>query len=419
VAAAAVLVALAGAAPAGAVQDTFLQVADQPAATLLLPYFEVDLDDPAGVTTTFSVNNASASAAVAHVTVWSDLSVPVLAFDVYLTGYDVQVIDLRDVLEGRLPVTADAGADPGDNISNQGPLSQDINFPGSTGPCGFGGTTYPPELPPETVAHVQAALTGQFSALAGGCCGRALGDRVARGYVTVDTVTQCSLEVPGSPGYFFGIADYRNIFWGEYFLFRGGRSPQASGDTLVPVLADSTPHPETVPGEYTFYARYVASAGTDRRQPLATTFAARYRAAAGGRTRDTTDLLVWRDAKVVQEPFECGTLPPWYPLGQEKLIAFDEEERATVLSGVRPFPAATQRVRVGGPALPVPYEAGWLYLNLNTGVAEAPGIPTEDPGRAQAWVVELHEAGGGRVAIGHRAIPLDHASGPHAPDPDL
>ena len=30
-------------------------------------------------------------------TVWSDLSVPVLDFDVYLTGYDVQSFDLRNI----------------------------------------------------------------------------------------------------------------------------------------------------------------------------------------------------------------------------------------------------------------------------------------------------------------------------------
>ena len=51
-----------------------------PAATLLLPYFEVNLNDPNGLTTLFSVNNASATAVLAHVVLWSDLSVPVLAF---------------------------------------------------------------------------------------------------------------------------------------------------------------------------------------------------------------------------------------------------------------------------------------------------------------------------------------------------
>ena len=47
-----------------------------------------------------SINNASATAVLAHVTVWSDWSVPVLDFDVYLTGYDVQTINLREVLLG-------------------------------------------------------------------------------------------------------------------------------------------------------------------------------------------------------------------------------------------------------------------------------------------------------------------------------
>ncbi|HEX6865177.1 MAG TPA: hypothetical protein VF414_20270, partial [Thermoanaerobaculia bacterium] len=35
---------------------------DVPAATLLLPYFEVDIANQNGVTTLFSINNASATA---------------------------------------------------------------------------------------------------------------------------------------------------------------------------------------------------------------------------------------------------------------------------------------------------------------------------------------------------------------------
>src|SRR5215203_2248167 len=86
---------------------------DVPAATLLLPYFEVDLANQNGVNTLFSINNASATAVLAHVTVWSDQSVPVLDFDVYLTGYDVQTLSLREVLQnGNLPTTASAGQDP-------------------------------------------------------------------------------------------------------------------------------------------------------------------------------------------------------------------------------------------------------------------------------------------------------------------
>ena len=74
---------------------------DVPAATLLLPYFEVDLDNADGINTLLSINNASATAILAHVTLWSDLSVHVLDFSIYLTGYDVQTLNLKDLLVNR------------------------------------------------------------------------------------------------------------------------------------------------------------------------------------------------------------------------------------------------------------------------------------------------------------------------------
>src|SRR5215510_525126 len=154
---------------------------DVPAATLLVPYFEVDLSNPNGVTTLFSINNASATAVLAHVVVWSDLSVPVLDFNVYLTGYDVQSINLRDILvSGTIPRTASAGQDPGDTISPKGQFSQDINFASCTGQLP------PPALPASFIDHLQKSLTGKSSPILGNrCAGRDLGDRIARGYVTV------------------------------------------------------------------------------------------------------------------------------------------------------------------------------------------------------------------------------------------
>jgi len=128
---------------------------DVPAATLLLPYFEVDLSGPNGVTTLFSINNASATAVLAHVVVWSDLSVPVLDFNVYLTGYDVQTVNVRDILAGNLPQTASAGQDPGDKISPKGSFSQDINF------ASCSGQLPPPNLPADFISHLQLSLTGQ------------------------------------------------------------------------------------------------------------------------------------------------------------------------------------------------------------------------------------------------------------------
>ncbi|HEV8239629.1 MAG TPA: hypothetical protein VGS57_09690, partial [Thermoanaerobaculia bacterium] len=272
---------------------------DVPAATLLLPYFEVDLSSQNGVQTLFSINNASASAAVAHVTVWTDESIPTLDFDIYLTGYDVQTINLYDIFHfGNLPRTADAGADTGNPpISPKGSLSQDINFPGSSGPCVAAYTN--PVLDATRLSNLQAAHTGHNAPAYGGCLGANYGDNIARGYVTVDSVTQCNLLFPSSATYFSGgIADNRNILWGDYFYVNSSQN-FAQGETLVHVEACPTPsvgngagHCPFVPGQYTFYGRYAAVAGQDQREPLSTTFASRY--INGGLFNGGTDLIVWR-----------------------------------------------------------------------------------------------------------------------------
>ena len=74
-----------------------------PAATLLVPYFEVNLDDANGVTTLFSINNASAAPTIAHVIFWTDWSFPTVDFDIFLTGYDVVGVNVRDVFNGNIP----------------------------------------------------------------------------------------------------------------------------------------------------------------------------------------------------------------------------------------------------------------------------------------------------------------------------
>ncbi|MGV3519001.1 hypothetical protein, partial [Luteitalea sp.] len=139
-------------------------VANRPGATLLLPYFEVDLANPAGATTLFSINNASATAVLGHVTVWSDLGVPVFAFNVYLTGYDVQTVNLRDIFSGTVPRTASAGQDPTNTISPRGVLSQDINFASCNGQLPL------PAVPASLREHLVSSLTGGGSSYFGGQC---------------------------------------------------------------------------------------------------------------------------------------------------------------------------------------------------------------------------------------------------------
>lgn len=376
-----------------------------PAATLLLPYFEVDIQDPNGITTLFSVTNASASAVLVHMVVWSDLSVPVLDFDVYLTGYDTQIVNLRDIIvSGIFPRTADAGADPTDTISNKGFLSQDINFPGATGPCveafptGSIGSIY--------TTHMQTSLTGTFSPLLGGCAGQNFGDNIARGYITMDTVTQCSLLFPGDPGYFAGgIPTSQNVLFGDY-QYVDPSNNFAQGESMVSIEAASrsfaqgpTAYAPFVAGDYTFYGRYVGWTGIDQREPLPSMWGVRYN--TGGALDGGTDLIVWRDATVPQGAFPCASRPSWYPLAANTVVAFDEEENPYEAPGCTvspcsidegtPFPAEAQRVAVGVDPIFTPANSGWIYLNLNTTVVGSanPNVPL-----AQSWVVAVGSSQG-------------------------
>jgi hypothetical protein len=416
-----------------------------PAATLLLPYFECALDAnlipiPTAVQTLFSINNASATAVIAHVTLWTDESVPTLDFDVYLTGYDVQTINLCDIFRGNLPITASDGQDPNDTanpndgISNQGPLSQDINFASCTGRLPY----VNPAVNATLLAHLRNAHVGRFTSVYGGCSGFDHGDTIARGYVTVDTTTQCSLDFPSTPGYFSGVASYQNVLWGDYF-FDIDEEDFAQGETLVHIEAcqpgngyigyvgTGTSGVNTCPfgaGDYTFYGRYVGGLGTDQREALATTFSARY--LSGGPFDAGTDLLVWRDSKTTPTgvnglAWDCDDEAGWFPLNQADAVAFDEQENSTDLcfegDNISPptggadtcFPLEAQRVSLDGgntagddPA--PPYAFGWIFLNLNTTVAGGLFNPT-----AQAWVTTFSSASG-RYAVGYDAVARDQAN---------
>jgi hypothetical protein len=367
-------------APAAA--EAAAHLVNEPAATLLLPYFEVALPKrpgkkAKGPTTVFSVRNAALDPALVHVVLWSDYGVPVIFFDLYLTGYDAETIDLAAVIDGRLPVTADAARDPGDTLSPQGAFSLDVSFPGCD-------SVLPPQaqLPPDSVAHMRAALTGKPSPLFGNLCfGSDYGEKkpVARGYVTVDAVNQCSLVYPDSPGYFAGgagIAANTNVLFGDYAVI-DRKKKSAWGGPLVHIRADAGDPLTDGAGDYTFYAGLLGVTGADNRQPLGSTWGARF--VTDPKDPDFpggTTAVVWRDSKVPQTPFPCGSVPSPHPLAQEQIVAFDEAENPEQpmlpavpplpAQPVFPFPLATQRVPVGDEAFPVSFARGWLYLNLNT-----------------------------------------------------
>ena len=366
-------------------------------ATLLLPYFEVDLGG--GVTTLLAINNASAAAALARVTLWTDEGVRTLGFNLYLTGYDVQSINLRDVFQGLLPGTASTGQDPADTISPQGALSQDLSFPACAG-------LLPPAPPgPAFLADLRAAHTGQPSAVFGGdCAGRDLGDGIVRGYLTVDAVGECGISGPGDPGYFqaggTGVATNQNVLWGDYFIVDPAGN-LAHGDRLVAIEASAADPRTDGAGDYTFYGHLVGGTGADNREPLATSFATRY--LSGGAFSGGTSLLAWRDrgSATPDATFACGSPP--LELEQSRLLAFDESENVVDLAGSRPFSAASQRTGVGGSELPVASPFGWLLIGLDAGPGPHFGTTR------QGFVATAMEAEG-RFGVGFRAISLDSAS---------
>jgi len=424
-----------------------------PAATLLLPYFEVNIDDPSGIDTFFSINNASATSALTHVIIWTDLSVEALDFNVYLTGYDVQTIGLGLIIrDGILPVTGDANS-----LSHRGSYSGP--HPGSQSSVDLGSCAsympYPtPAFEPDSdyLIHLQSILTGGPSPIYNGRCGGLpYLDGIARGYVTVDVVNDCTLNTPCEEGYFWvggapgGVGEFDNILWGDWYMIDYANN-FAQGDTLVHIEAAD---PADLVGgttlNGTFYGRCNVSLNTpfadpwfDRREPLPTTFATRFYqndAFDGG-----TDLLVWRDSVIQNlvaelypqygdhawEGFNCNIGPLWYPLSQRQTVTFDEQENPEALCTISPcpeedilFPAEAQRVSI--PDLDVVPQSGWLYLNLNQGPFNFPEFgPTTV--LSQAWVTSVHSAAG-RFSAGLSAIQLDNfcdntsiVIGPYGPD---
>lgn len=437
--------------------SSLVTVSDTAGATLLGPYFEVDLSNSTGMNTIFSINNTGAvafntfgnppqtfvqqngpTAVLAHVVIWSDLGVPVFNFNIYLTGYDVQTIDMRQVLNGNLPQTATAGQDPTDTISPKGRFSQDINFAScnsnfAPAPTFSSSAGLPPAaLTAATIANLQTSLTGNPSAsVSGKCAGAVHNDNIARGYITVDTVNNCTSRFPGDVGYIGAGGGGDQTFQsyqltGEVF-YVDQLHAIARGDNMVHIHASTTDPLVSTAGNYTFYGRYDGWNAADGRQPLPNGFAARF--LNGNFTGDpppaisaawgvgtvpggSTSLVVWRDSKASSQYFTCGALPSPFPLGQEGLAAFDEQEHPQVASGNSlfafgtAFPLATQVVRVGSAALPVSFNSGWVFLDLSNTINGNPNPPS-DPAAAQAWVQVIEQNFNGTISVMHRAQATD------------
>ena len=396
-------------------------VDEVPATTLLYPYFEVDLDNPSGTQTLISVTSTTATAVLSHVTLWSDLGVPVFTFDIYLTGYDTHSFSVRDILvDGIVPRSASAGQDPGDTISPKGPHSQDINFASCNGflpPAPLPATwQIPTSAAPYNLTSVdslQKELTGKAStrqtsldpASTIKCVGHDYNDRIARGYITMDTVNSCTSQPPTDASFFANRIKVQNVLVGDTIIVNTttGRlymanSAQIEGNLTDPVVGTA--------GRYTFYGRYNGWDASDKREPLATNWGG-INVASG-----QTDAVVWRDTKTPYTPstsLNCPASPgaapggaPWQPLTHEQMLAFDTQENSVVPTGL--FSFATGRYALGGADMPIPgtSKVAWLFSNLNTAIAGNPN-PTSDPNASQSFVSFLRRPQGSAFSGGSAA----------------
>src|SRR3954451_20798727 len=149
------------------------------AATLLLPYFEIDLQAADAQTTLFTITNVSRYSQIAHVTLWTDWSFPVLTFNIFLAGYDVQSINVRDILVSGI-VASPVGTGPTTAKSPLGLLTSPANGgPGYANP-NFNAVidcdALPGTIPDRLMSAVRSALTtGVYNPGGLASCARAVG----------------------------------------------------------------------------------------------------------------------------------------------------------------------------------------------------------------------------------------------------
>lgn len=373
----------AGTGPATTNNNDSCDIGVTPAATLLLPYFEVETAGAAGTgpTTLFTITNTSRYAQIAHVTLWTNWSAPVLDFNIFLTGYDVQSINLYDVIvrgivapqasgapgtssttvpgtSTGIPPTANpalvpAIANPAANNANPNLLAVAFNTTGASGTC----VGLPGVLPTFNQQYALQALTTGTPTVTGGTgvCTTAIGGNNgtrAIGYATVDVVASCTQALTTDPEFFRNLL-YDNVLIGDYQQI--GPSPAGAAGSGFDAAGSEMVHIRAVPEgglsiagggvvvptnlPFTFYNRYEsqqpAATGVvinqDRRQPLPSQWAARWiggtQTNGGVTVAFNTDYKIWREG--LSGPTTCGVTGA---TGNSALpvsaVRFDEHENA-------------------------------------------------------------------------------------------
>ena len=301
----------------------------RPAATLLIPYFQVQLNPATGAEVTDSsrtdtlitVVNASSQATLAHVVIWNRRSVPILDFNIALTAFDVVNWSMADVLTGTLPST------PSPNSASSGLSGSDLAGATDRDACQRNplATVYPDfdgflRFRPGTAATSQdnSQATTQYNTPAfGSSFAQVLwsmldydnADAVdchnpnetnsdafpitgpstpypasngnLSGYVTIDMANYCSLSNPSFGAYWIDdAAGWENNLWGDYIIVSNSGIPtlgapavaiEAALDTAI-VRGDGDP----IDIGFDQPFNHSVLNGTESSGPVTRTFYARY-----------------------------------------------------------------------------------------------------------------------------------------------
>ncbi len=326
------------------------------AATLLVPYFEVDPDpDEPTITTELVVSNTEFGIiCLAHFTLYTDLGIPTINFNALIDPGGTIEIDLHDLFtSGELAFEAFGTACDA--------LSEEM---------------------PTTPADLRAAHSGQSSpGLFGGECGATRrGDGIARGFITIDSVDDCTDQTPRDAMYFTTIASEANVMTGHYVI-REGKPLRATMIPMVHIEADSAQI-----GLESFYYRFGPVPSTaDGREPLPAAWSATY-------YTDATDVICWRDS-LFSQTVEC----PLFAVGAgRETFVYDHagvETEIPVFAG--PCAVASSKVRAGTPPFTTA-KTGNFVVDVDTSGAILSG--TTQP-RDQAVVSVVHSLHPGGLSI--------------------
>ena len=395
-----------------------------PAATLLLPHFDVDMNNATGQgeTTVFSVTNVSTYEQIALVTLWTDAAFPLLSFNIYLTGYDTQSINLYDVIVlGQMAPPRGTGVDE----SNRGDFSRE-NAARNTSTC----RSLPHQIPAIYQTRMREAFTrGRVPAFgdepACETVGRAHPNGHAIGYVTIDVVSTCTPLTPSDPRYFSEAIAFDNVLTGEYMQVNRA-THSSEGNPMVHIRAipegESAATRATL-AQYvsnfpsTFYGRLTGTSKRDGRQPLPSRFATRWM--QGGPGEFQTELTLWREPLTVTTP-SCAAYGHNRAQRTTEYVVFDEDENAQAAAYIAapdadfPVPqnvvTSTMRLGFRDSELPEPEPdavAGWVYVNLD----DPTGQPTGYAPR-QGWITTSLRAEG-RYSVGVDAIAMGNGCSPN------